>query len=59
LRAKPEHREAWIKDMRESLEGDGIGWAMWDYRGGFAVREEDGTLDAGLLRALGLKPAGE
>jgi endoglucanase len=31
------NRAAWIFDARTTLEKYGIGWAMWDYSGGFAV----------------------
>jgi endoglucanase len=30
----------WIRDVRTAFEADGIGWAMWDYRGGFGVSVE-------------------
>jgi endoglucanase len=35
--ADPQARAAWIHDVRTSLERHGIGWAMWDYSGGFGV----------------------
>jgi len=35
--ANAQDRAAWISDVRTSLEKHGIGWAMWDYSGGFAV----------------------
>jgi hypothetical protein len=44
--------------MRTTLEADGIGWDMWDYRGGFGlVTKKDGTavVDPGVAAALGLK----
>lgn len=58
----PAERAAWLGDVRTSLERHRIGWAMWDYRGGFSVvNREDGaaTPDAATLQALGLtvKPA--
>jgi hypothetical protein len=44
--------------VRTALEEDGIGWAMWDYRGGFGVVwKEDGQparVDESVVRALGL-----
>jgi endoglucanase len=55
--SKPEDRDRWIADMRKTLEKDGIGWNMWDYRGGFAlVSRKDGktVVDAGVAKALGL-----
>jgi len=51
-------RAAWISDLRKTLEKHGIGWAMWDYAGGFGVvTKKDGkaTPDDATLRALGLK----
>jgi len=55
--ANPEDRDRWITDMRKTLEKDGIGWAMWDYRGGFAlVKQKDGVSvpDEGVVKALGV-----
>ena len=52
-------RTAWIHDVRTALEADGIGWAMWDYRGGFGVVfKEDGQpakVDGTVVAALGMK----
>jgi hypothetical protein len=52
-------RMNWIRDVRTALEADGIGWTMWDYRGGFGVVwKEDGQpakVDAAVVDALGLK----
>lgn len=53
-RARPEHRAAWLRDARELLEKEGIGWTHWDYAGDFGIvrgtrgaRVEDPvTLDA-------------
>ena len=51
-------RANWIHDVRTALEADGIGWTMWDYRGGFGVVwKEDGQpakADGAVVRALGL-----
>jgi len=51
-------RMNWIRDVRTALEADGIGWAMWDYRGGFGVVwKEDGQparVDEKVTEALGL-----
>jgi aryl-phospho-beta-D-glucosidase BglC (GH1 family) len=55
--ANPEARAAWIRDVRTSLEKHGIGWAMWDYSGGFGVvTKTNGKAfpDEVTLRALGL-----
>ena len=54
----PKDRAAWISDYRKTLEKHGIGWAMWDYAGGFGVvTKKDGkaTPDNQTLHALGLK----
>jgi hypothetical protein len=54
----PESRMRWIHDVRTALEADGIGWNMWDYRGGFGVVwKKDGqpaTVDDKVVEALGL-----
>jgi endoglucanase len=52
-------RLRWIADVRTALEKHGIGWAMWDYAGGFSVViKKDGstTPDALTAAALGLRP---
>jgi len=59
-RVTPEDsRMNWIRDVRTALEADGIGWTMWDYRGGFGVVwKEDGQpakVDDKVMEALGLK----
>ena len=55
----PASRMNWIHDVRTALEADGIGWTMWDYRGGFGVvYKEDGQpakVDPAVVEALGLK----
>jgi hypothetical protein len=54
----PVSRASWIHDVRSALEADGIGWTMWDYRGGFGVvTKEDGQpaqVDGTVVEALGL-----
>jgi len=53
-------RAAWIRDVRTALEKYGIGWAMWDYQGGFdVVNKVNGRAvpDAETIAALGLKPS--
>jgi endoglucanase len=54
----PVSRARYIRDVRTALEEDGIGWAMWDYRGGFGVVwKEDGQpahVDESVVGALGL-----
>lgn len=52
-----ESRLRWIADVRAALEKHGIGWAMWDYAGSFAVAPmKDGVAapDRETLAALGL-----
>jgi len=55
----PQSRMNWIRDVRTALEADNIGWAMWDYRGGFGVVwKEDGQparVDQKVVEALGLR----
>jgi aryl-phospho-beta-D-glucosidase BglC (GH1 family) len=54
----PASRNAWIHDVRTALEADGIGWAMWDYRGNFGVVIKQGSEpakpDPATVTALGL-----
>lgn len=56
----PASRMQWIHDARTAFEADGIGWTMWDYRGGFGVVwKQDGQpakVDDQVVDALGLKP---
>jgi hypothetical protein len=51
-------RMNWIRDVRTAMEADGIGWTMWDYRGGFGVVwKQDGKpakVDEKVVEALGL-----
>jgi aryl-phospho-beta-D-glucosidase BglC (GH1 family) len=57
--ADPVSRANWIHDVRTAFEADGIGWAMWDYRGSFGVvTKQDGQpaqVDGAVIGALGLK----
>ncbi|MGQ9894480.1 MAG: glycoside hydrolase family 5 protein, partial [Roseiflexus sp.] len=44
----PVDRIAWLTDVRTALERRRIGWAMWDYAGGFSLTRDgmnDRTLD--------------
>lgn len=55
--ADPNDRAAWIHDVRTSLERHGIGWAMWDYDGGFGVVTRpngQAVADPVTVQALGL-----
>jgi endoglucanase len=56
--SEPQDRNAWIKDVRTSLERHNIGWTTWDYSGNFGVViQKDGkaTLDEMTVRALGFR----
>ena len=56
--ADPKARATWISDMRNALESKHIGWAMWDYQGGFGLvtKGSGGTVvDPAVANALGLK----
>jgi aryl-phospho-beta-D-glucosidase BglC (GH1 family) len=58
--SNPLDRAAWLTDVRTALEKNGIGWAMWDYSGGFGVvNRVNGhpVPDDLTVRALGLKGA--
>lgn len=48
-----ETRAAWIKDTREALEANQIGWSMWDYSGGFRL-VQGGKPIPEIVEALGL-----
>lgn len=53
----PEARLRWLTDMSAGLRKADVGWAMWDYAGGFAVAVGDEgkrTLDMRTVKALGL-----
>ena len=55
----PVSRDNWLHDVRTALENDGIGWAMWDYRGNFGVvtkqKDQPTQVDDGVVKALGLE----
>jgi len=56
--SNPDDRMRWLQAVRTALEQNNIGWAMWDYQGGFGVvTKKDGTTtaDEGVLHALGLR----
>lgn len=58
LISAPADRIAWLTDVRTALEQRRIGWAMWDYAGGFSLTRDgmnDRSLDDATLRALGLQ----
>lgn len=49
-------RANWIRDVRLVLEERGIGWAMWDYVGGFALtKESTREADPAIAQALGMR----
>jgi len=54
----PISRNTWIHDVRTALEADGIGWAMWDFHGGFGVvttkSGQPAQVDGATVGALGL-----
>ncbi|QOI99361.1 MAG: glycoside hydrolase family 5 protein [Phycisphaeraceae bacterium] len=56
----PRHdRLVWITDVRTALEANAIGWAMWDYSGGFRLVESElapRAIDRAVAGALGLTP---
>lgn len=56
----PESRLRWLNDTTTALNRKGIGWAMWDYAGGFGLMTgEPGArkLDTDTAATLRLKPA--
>lgn len=52
--APPADRARWTADVREILEENGIGWAMWAYHAGYDLVEEDGSPTPAIVKALGL-----
>lgn len=54
---RPEHRVAWLRDVRQSFEQFGVHWVMWTWAGSFGVADrEDGevSVDRDVAQALGL-----
>jgi len=45
-------RLAWYRDMVSVLNENGVGWATWDYKGGFGLRKRNGTPDEELVGIL-------
>ena len=33
-------RAAWLRDVTGTLEANGIGWTVWEYRGGFGIADD-------------------
>ena len=57
--ADPAMRAAWLRDTRTALEEQGIGWAVWDYQGSFAVvtkMNNKASPIPAIAEALGLHP---
>jgi endoglucanase len=57
--ADPMMRAAWLRDTRTALEAQGIGWAVWDYQGSFAVVAKTNGKPVpipAVVTALGLQP---
>jgi hypothetical protein len=52
----PAHRAAWLADVREGLERQGIGWTLWELSGGFGIVTPGGGVDPDMTTALGLRP---
>ena len=50
-----ESRLAWYRDMVDLLQENHIGWAIWDYKGGFGILRDD-MFDARMLEILFSKP---
>ncbi len=45
-------RLRWYHDFVTVLEDDGIGWANWDYRGGFGIIGDQGKPNQALIDVL-------
>jgi endoglucanase len=38
--APPASRAAWLHDVRTTLEKSGAGWTVWEYNGGFGIKQD-------------------
>ncbi len=47
-----EDRLHWYADMVSVLSENGIGWATWDYKGGFGLRKGSGEADRAMIAIL-------
>ena len=47
-----EARLQWFRDMKKVLEENNIGWATWDYKGGFGIINGKGEEEKGLIKVL-------
>jgi endoglucanase len=59
LYAPPASRAQWLYDMTTAFAAHGLGWAMWDYNGGYDLTIGSPgapTIDPALLPALGFQP---
>jgi endoglucanase len=45
-------RLRWYRDMVSVFDELGIGWANWDYKGGFGLLERGGGAETGIRQAL-------
>ena len=45
-------RIQWFKDMKTVLEQNNIGWATWDYKGGFGIINGKGEEEKELIKVL-------
>ncbi len=53
-RAPMEPRVRWYKDVHGALEDNDIGWATWDFKGGFGLVKDNEPVTP-VIRALGLR----
>jgi endoglucanase len=51
-RAPRPDRLRWYRDVRGVLESHGIGWAHWDYKGGFGVVDDERRVHLDLAQVL-------
>jgi endoglucanase len=47
-----EARLQWYTDMKTVLEENNIGWATWDYKGGFGIIDRNKKEEKGLIKIL-------
>jgi hypothetical protein len=55
--ARAPDRARYIRDVRETAEAFGFPWAFWCLFDGMGLMQEDHSLDAEMVEALGLRPA--
>ncbi len=45
-------RLQWYRDVKSVLEENNIGWATWDYKGGFGIINKENKEEKDLIQIL-------